>query len=147
MWFLRDPPVGPEWFLQWILQPFGPRHWERLVLLVVMPLAKPHNALGRCWDLAEWALLGGGVGFEPAGRLVPGADVVGLCLADVLGDFGGRGPVDPANEALTVSSVGKSTLALLFGLSLEQFFNLPPGLAKIDVGFSHKCRLVPVPVI
>ena len=42
---------------------------------------------GRCWDLAEGTLLGGGVGFETDGRLVPGADVVDLGLADVLGDF------------------------------------------------------------
>ena len=73
--------------------------------------------------------------------------MVGLGLADVLGDFRSRGPVDAANETLAVPSVGKTMLALLFGLGLELLFNLPPGLAKIDVGFCHKGRLVPVPVI
>ena len=116
LWLFWYPPVGPEGFFQRVVQPFGPGHWKGLVLLVVVPFAKPHGMLRCRWNLAEWALFGGGVILETDGSLVPGADVVGLDLAEVFGDFGCRGPVNPADKGLTVASAGKSMLALLFGL-------------------------------
>ena len=88
------------------------------MLLVVVPFAQPNYVLRCCRNLTQGAHLGAGSVFEPDGRLVPGADVCGLGLAEAFGGRRCRGPVNAADECLAVASAGEPMLALLFGLCL-----------------------------